>query len=243
MNAERRATPAERLAMAGSSLLLVGATAVSVAAAGWLVLDAMNGDAVTWVLGRAAGLASYALITALVVTGLLITHPWARHLHRFAPRTRLAVHVSLAVFTAVFTVLHVVVLALDPWAGVGWKGVFIPMASEYEPVAVTVGALALWSGVITGLTAALAGRFIGRWWWHIHRFAIVILVAVWAHSVFAGSDVLAMRGLYVATGLAVVALALTRYTARTPADRVSALTRELNNVARSGASRRKEVVR
>ena len=152
-------------------------------------------------LGRAGGLASYVLLVALVVTGLVLAHPWSRHWHRPSPRTRLTLHVSLATFTLVFTTLHVVVLAIDPWAKVGWIGAVLPMASEYRPVPVTLGVLALWAGLVTGLTAALAGRLAARVWWPIHKVAAVILVLVWVHSVLAGSDVAALQGFYLATGV------------------------------------------
>ncbi|MBU4336855.1 MAG: hypothetical protein KJ548_09795, partial [Actinobacteria bacterium] len=137
--------------------------------------------------------------------------------------------------TLVFTVLHVVVLATDPWAKVGWAGALLPMASEYRPVAVTLGVLALWAGLVTGFTARFAGRFAGRLWWPIHKVAAGVLALVWAHSVLAGSDVVALRGFYLATGCAVIALAITRYAARTPGDRVGELARDLAATA-SGAA-------
>ncbi len=205
------------MVLSAATLMLVLATAVSLAAAAWLVLDAMGGPQggkVTWVLGRAGGLASYVLLVALVSTGLVLAHPWSRHLHRPSPRTRLTLHVSLATFTLVFTVLHIVVLVLDPWAKVGVLGALLPMASGYRPVAVTLGVLALWAGLVAGLTAALAGRFAIRVWWPIHKVAAASLVLVWAHSVLAGSDVVALQGFYLATGCAVLALAVTRYAAQ-----------------------------
>ncbi|WP_372593448.1 ferric reductase-like transmembrane domain-containing protein [Actinotalea sp.] len=214
--------------LATATVLLAVATAASLGAAALLVLDATSGEAVTWVLGRAGGLASYVLLLALVVTGLVQAHPWSRHLHTPSPRTRLTVHVSLATFTLVFTVLHVVVLALDPWAQVGWRGAVLPMASGYRPVPVTLGVIALWAGLLTGVTAAFAGRFAARVWWPIHKVAAVVLVLVWAHSVLAGSDVALLQGFYLATGSAVVALGISRYAARTPADRVAELTRDLD---------------
>ena len=222
------------------SALVVLASAASLAAAAWLVLDAMNGTAVTWVLGRASGVTSYVLLLLLVSTGLVLAHPWARHLSRPSPRTRLAVHVSLATFTLVFTVLHVVVLATDEYAQVGWRGALLPMASVYRPVPVTLGVIALWSGLVTGLTARLAGRVAARIWWPIHKVAAVALVLVWAHSVLAGSDIVALRGFYLATGSAVLELALTRYGARTPADRVAELERSLAEEARAERGSRHE---
>jgi len=203
--------------------VLAAAGVVAVAAAAWLVRDAAGGSAVSWVLGRASGLTSYVLLLLLVSTGLVLAHPWARYLRRPAPQTRIALHVSLATFTLAFTVLHVVVLATDEYAQVGWQGALLPMASVYRPVPVTLGVVALWSGLITGVTARLAGRVAGRVWWPVHKVAASSLVLVWAHSVLAGSDVVALRVFYLATGSAVIGLALTRYGARTPADRVAEL--------------------
>ena len=211
--------------------LLALACAVSLAAAGWLVLDASRGTMVHWALGRAAGLTSYVLLLALVSTGIVLAHPWSRHLRLPSPRTRLTVHAGLATFTFVFTVLHVVVLATDPWAKVGWAGAVLPMAAQYRPVAVSLGVVAAWAGLVTGLTARFAGRFLGRLWWPIHKVAAALLALVWAHSVLAGSDVVALRGFYLATGCAVVGLAITRYAARTPADRVSELAQDLEEAA------------
>lgn len=210
--------------LTAGSLLLTLAGSASVATAAWLVMDAMQGTAVHWVLGRAAGVTSYVLLLLLVATGLVLAHPWARHLRLPSPRTRQSTHVALATFTLVFTVLHVVVLATDPWAQVGWAGALLPMASTYRPVAVTLGVLALWSGLVTGMTATFAGRFAARVWWPIHRVAAVALGLVWAHSVLAGSDVAALQGFYLATGSALLGLAVTRYAAKTPADRVAELT-------------------
>ncbi|MCG2801434.1 MAG: ferric reductase-like transmembrane domain-containing protein [Cellulomonas sp.] len=232
----RREPPPVVLGIGAGALVL--ATAGSVAAAGWLVLDALGGSKVPWVFGRASGLTSYVLLLALVTTGLMLAHPWSRHLRLPSPRTRLTVHVGLATFTLVFTVLHVVVLATDPWAKVGWAGALLPMASTYRPVAVTLGVLALWAGLVTGVTARFAGRFAARLWWPIHKVAAGVLALVWAHSVLAGSDIVALRGFYLATGCAVVALAITRYAARTPGDRVQELARELAATATDAAGSR-----
>lgn len=207
------------------------AAAASVGAASWLVVDATGQKTAHWVLGRAAGLTSYVLLLALVTTGILLAHPWARHLRLPSARTRLALHAGLATYTLAFTVLHVVVLATDPWAKVGWVGALLPMAAQYRPVPVSLGVIAAWAGLVTGLTARFAGRFVGRLWWPVHKVAAGLLVLVWAHSVLAGSDVLALRTFYLGTGCAVVALAITRYAARTPADEVRELTRDLRDTA------------
>ena len=213
--------------LAGLVVLAFGVGSMAIV---WLMTrHTLAGQMPTWVLGRAAGVASYVLLLLLVITGLVLSHPWARHLHLPSPRTRLTIHATLSLFTMVFVVLHLVTLALDPWAKVGWIGALLPMASEYRPVAVSLGVLALWAGIITGVTARFAGRFAARYWWPIHKVAAALLLLVWAHSVFAGSDVAALTTFYIATGLFVLALAVTRYTARTPADLVDSLTGSLDS--------------
>lgn len=212
---------------------LAGSAAVGLAA--WTVVTTLLGTSpVSWVLGRASGLTAYVLLLALVTTGLALSHPWVRGLRRPSPTARLRLHVALATFTLAFTVLHVVVLATDPWAQVGWRGALLPLASTYRPVPVTLGVLALWAGLLTGVTARSAGSIAARIWWPVHKVAAGILVLVWSHSVLAGSDTPTLRWFYVSTGVAVIGLAITRYGARTPADRVAELNRELaTSVARA----------
>ncbi len=230
MDSTRTASkPAPSPAAVLGSTLLVVAVAATVAFVALLVRDSLQGQTkIPWVLGRASGVTSYVLLVSLVATGLVLSHPWARGLRRPSAATRIGLHVGLATFTLAFTVLHVVVLATDPWAQVGWRGAVLPMAAVYRPVPVTLGVIALWAGLVTGLTAKLAGSVAGRIWWPIHKVAAVSLVLVWGHSVLAGSDILALRGFYLATGLALVGLAVSRYGARTPQDRVVELTRALD---------------
>jgi len=217
--------------LAGLAALALGVGSMALV---WpMTRQTLDGKMATWVLGRAAGVASYVLLLLLVITGLVLSHPWARHLRMPAPRIRLTIHATLSVFTLVFVALHLVVLALDPWAKVGLLGALLPMASEYRPVAVSLGVLALWAGIITGVTARFAGRFAARYWWPIHKVAAALLLLVWAHSVFAGSDVAALTTFYIATGLFVLALAVTRYAARTPADMVESLTESLDSDTRT----------
>ena len=210
-----------------AAVLAIG-VAASAGLSAWLVGRAVLGVRgnvqAPWILGRAAGVTTYLLLVALVAMGLLLSHPWRTRVARPSAATRIRVHVSLAVFTLAFLVLHVVVLATDSYAGVGWRGSFLPLGAAYRPVPVTLGVLAAYAGLLAGLTAALAGRVAVRIWWPIHKVAALTLAAVWLHGVLAGSDTRLLLPLYLGTGGAVVLLALSRYAARTPADRVDELT-------------------
>ncbi|HET9517769.1 MAG TPA: hypothetical protein VFO77_08600 [Actinoplanes sp.] len=205
----------------------VAAITVSSALACWLVgqaVTALVGNShASWILGRASGIASYLLLVALVATGLVLSHPYRARWHRPSAGTRLRIHLSLAVFTLAFLVLHVVVLATDEYAKVGWWGALLPMASEYRPTAVTLGVLGVYCGLLAGLTAALAGRAAGRLWWPVHKVAGAALILSWLHGVLAGSDSTLLIGLYLSTAAGVLLLAFTRYSAITAADRVREL--------------------
>ncbi len=208
-----RPAPAARRAV-GATVATALSCAVATAAAGWAATGLAGNQKAPWILGRAAGLTAYVLLTALVCTGLLLAHPAAARLRRPHPLLRLRLHAGLAAFTLAFLVLHVVVLATDRYAGVGWTGSVVPLASTYRPVPVTLGVLGLYSGALAGGTAALAGRLTGRLWWPIHRFASLCFGLVWFHGLLAGSDGPLLRPLYAGSGALVVTLALARWTAR-----------------------------
>jgi hypothetical protein len=214
-----------RLTARRAAVTVAVAVSASVTAAlSGKVATTLSGDRMApWILGRAAGVSSYLLLVVLVALGLMLSHPWRTRLRRPSTAARVRVHVSLAAFTAAFTALHVVVLASDHYAGVGWRGALIPLASEYRPVPTTLGVIGLYAGLLAGATATLAGRLAAWIWWPIHKVAVVSLILVWVHGVLGGSDTRGLLWMYVGSAVAILALAASRYTARTPADRVADL--------------------
>ena len=194
------------------------------AAASWLVGRATQSIAgntmAPWILGRASGITAYLLMVLLVALGLVLSHPWRARFRRPSSSTRIRAHISLAVFTLAFLVLHIVVLATDRYAKVGWWGALLPMASQFRPVAVTLGVVGAYSGLLAGITAALAGRWARRVWWPIHKVAAISLVLVWAHGVMAGADTPTLLWFYLVTAAGILTLAASRYIVRTPGDRV-----------------------
>lgn len=208
--------------------LIVGASlgvsaGVTGALLGYAWMTVTGADMGLWVVARASGLVSYLLLTAVTIAGLLMARPPRSAARVIGAAHRLRVHVLLALFALVFVVLHVVVLAIDPWAEVGWWGALVPFGSAYRPLPVTLGLLALWSGLISGVTAGLAGRGLGRVWLPLHRLAAAGWVLAWLHGVLAGSDTGAWMWMYAVTGAAVLALVVRRVMARTTKDEVDQL--------------------
>jgi hypothetical protein len=174
-----------------------------------------------WMIARATGISAYLLLVLLVVLGLLLSHPSRTRVARPSPATRIRLHIVLAALTLALTIAHIVVLATDRFAGVGWRGASLPMQSAYRPVAVTLGVLGAWAGLVVGSTALLAGHLPQRLWWRVHKVAIVALLLVWLHGVLAGGDTAMLRWLYLSTGGLIAVVALSRYAARTPAEQIA----------------------
>ena len=174
-----------------------------------------------WMIARATGISAYLLLVLLVVLGLLLSHPSRTRIARPNPATRIRLHIVLAALTLALTIAHIVVLATDRFAGVGWRGASLPMQSAYRPVAVTLGVLGAWAGLVVGSTALLAGHLPQRLWWRVHKVAIVALLLVWLHGVLAGGDTPMLRWLYLSTGGLIAVVALSRYAARTPAEQIT----------------------
>ena len=163
-----------------------------------------------WMAARAAGVTAYLILTFIVAIGLILSHPVNKSTWKLSKRL-FPWHENLLVFVIAFVVAHIVSLLLDPYAGVGILGSFIPGLSNYRSVPVAIGVLALYALLITGLTARYTKLLPPGMWLKIHRVSIVVWAASWAHGILAGTDLGALAPLYITTGLAILAAAAYRY--------------------------------
>lgn len=163
-----------------------------------------------WLAGRATGITAYLLLTGLVSLGLILSHPTNQSTWKLSRRL-FPWHESLFLFVVAFLAAHVVSIILDPWAGVGIAGSFVPGLSDYRTAPVALGTLGLYAALVSGIT--------GRWtkllppgvWLKLHRFALVAWVMSWMHGLLAGTDSSALLPMYLATGLLVVGAGAYRY--------------------------------
>ena len=166
-----------------------------------------------WILGRSLGLASYLTLTALVVLGSWLRHPWRNRMWSPRAETVLRAHVVLAAGTVVLLAGHLASIALDHYAGVGWTGTFLPWRAHYRPTGVALGTLGLYAILLVGGTAALAGSIARRVWFPIHAVSAAVFCICLAHGALAGSDSHTLRWVYVATGSLVAGVQVTRWLA------------------------------
>lgn len=178
--------------------------------AAWAFSSTIHSRNFPWITGRALGLAGYLALTALVVLGIWMRHPWRFRWPIGHAETRLRAHAALGIATVALIVGHLVFLATDRYAGVGWLGAFIPGMSHYRQTAVGLGVGAFELLLLIAATARLAGRRGTRHWRAIHGLATLTFAMTWFHGVLAGTDTAALRPLYVVTGTAVAFLLATR---------------------------------
>lgn len=166
--------------------------------------DARTAELRPWIAARAMGVTAYLLLALEVGLGLLLSHP--RNTAEW--RTTKQVfpwHEMVSVFTGAFLALHIVLLAIDPYAKVGIIGALVPGFSEFSPVAVGLGSVALYALLFTAITAKWTRLLPSGWWLKVHRFAAVVFLLTWVHAVLAGTDGGALLPLYLATGGAILA--------------------------------------
>lgn len=203
--------------LSGPTLVSIGAV---VALVGIAITDQVlpAADARTlelrpWLAARALGVASYLLLAAQVALGLVLSHP--RNLASWKlSKPVFPWHELLTVFAGAFIALHVVLLAVDPYAKVGWLGALVPGFSEYRPPAVALGTVALYALLITTITARWTRLLPPGAWIVVHRFAALAFLAAWMHAVLAGTDGGALLPLYLATGLPILAGGMHRWWSR-----------------------------
>lgn len=167
-------------------------------------VDPRTAELRPWIAARALGVTAYLLLALEVALGLVLSHPRNTAAWRKTKQT-FPWHEMVSVFTFAFVTLHVVLLAIDPFAKVGIIGALVPGFSEYRPVAVALGSIALYALLLTAITAKWTRLLPSGWWLRIHRVAAVAFLLTWVHAVLAGTDGGALLPLYLATGLAILA--------------------------------------
>jgi predicted ferric reductase len=163
-----------------------------------------------WLAARAAGIVCYLLLTAQIVVGLILSHPTNQATWKLSKRL-FPWHENLWVFVLAFLGVHVVSLILDPYAGVGIAGTFLPGLSSYRSSPVALGTLAMYALIVTGVTARYTKLLPPGFWLKLHRFSIVVFILAWLHGMLAGTDATTLRSLYIWTGLAVLVASAYRY--------------------------------
>ncbi len=148
-----------------------------------------------WYVARASGIVAWLMLSASVIWGIVLASG-AFPSHR-RPAWLLDLHRWLGALTVGFLGLHLGALVADSYVHFGVADLVVPLASDWKPMAVAAGVVAMWSIVAVQASSLLRKR-IPKWLWRsIHLSSYPTFLLVSAHGVFAGTD--ASTSLYLTT--------------------------------------------
>ncbi|MFN8188615.1 MAG: ferric reductase-like transmembrane domain-containing protein [Gaiellales bacterium] len=146
----------------------------------------MTSDPTFWLLARASGLLAYGLLTATVLTGLLL------HSRPFGKRPKPAgitdLHRFLSLLGLGALAVHGLTLVVDGAVEIPLAALLLPGLSPYRPFWTALGVLAAELMVLLVFSFSLRKRIGTRWWRRLHHAAYLAFVLATAHGLMAGTD-------------------------------------------------------
>ena len=147
----------------------------------------MNIDhTLTWEVARVGGLLAYALLSASVVIGLLLSI--GIHSPRWPRFLTSEFHRHITLLALVFTGVHGLAVWIDPFTGFSPAEVLVPMVAHYRPVWLALGILGGYLSVAIWLSDYVRQRIGYRVWHAFHLLAFGAFLLATIHGLAAGSD-------------------------------------------------------
>lgn len=159
----------------------------------------------TWILARTSGLGAWAVLTASVLTGLVLSTGRVRR----SARQRVGdAHTVMALAGLGLVAVHLAALVADSYVEIGPLDLLVPFASAWRPVAVAYGVVAMWAVAAVALSTALRSRLRPSTWRAAHLLSYLAYASATLHLVTAGTDAAVPAVQAVAAGSVVVVAAL-----------------------------------
>lgn len=144
-------------------------------------------EQVWWYAARSSGLVAWVLVTLAIVWGLSLSTRITRG--KPTPAWLLDLHRWLGALSLIFTAIHIAGLVADSYVYFGWSEILIPGASEWQPLEVAWGIVAMYFMVAIQLTSLFMRKIPRKVWRWVHMTSwLVFGLATW-HGLTAGTDV------------------------------------------------------
>jgi DMSO/TMAO reductase YedYZ heme-binding membrane subunit len=104
------------------------------------------------------------------------------------PAWLLSMHRWFSGLAVTATVVHLVALVLDGYVQFGAKEIFVPMASTWQPGAVTFGIVAMYVMALVQVTSLMMKRLPKRLWRGVHMTSYLLVWTATVHAGMAGTD-------------------------------------------------------
>lgn len=143
-------------------------------------------DELLWYVSRATGVVSLVLLTGVLCLGMITA---GRRSPRGSGATVvMALHRWVSLGMVVFLAAHIVTAIVDGYVSIGWLAVVVPFVSDYEPLLIGLGALAVDLLAAVMLTSLLRHRLPERSWRLVHWLSYAMWPIAVVHGFALGTD-------------------------------------------------------
>jgi predicted ferric reductase len=143
-------------------------------------------EKIWWYLSRSSGIVAMVLLVLSLVWGVLLATRALRPYDR--PAWLLDLHKWLGGTSIVMTALHLVGLVMDDYIHFGLTDLFVPGASDYQPVAMAIGVVSMYVLVAVQITSYMRKRLSARVWRSVHVLSYALVWSAAIHAGMAGTD-------------------------------------------------------
>jgi predicted ferric reductase len=157
-----------------------------------------------WYTARASGLVSWALLSASMLWGLVLSTKLRPP--RIRPNWTLDLHRYLGGLAVIFVGVHLAALVFDSYVGFGLADLLVPFASQWKPTALAWGVVGFYLLVAVEVSSLARKHLPNRIWRRLHFLAFPLSFMATLHMLTAGTDarsalaLLAVAGFGVAIG-------------------------------------------
>ena len=146
----------------------------------------MTPDLVMWVLARSSGTAAAVALSLSVLSGIALRAGVLAWLTQ--NRGVRVLHDFTSILWLPLALAHVVALLLDPTAHIGVADLIVPFRASYGWFAIGLGTISLQLLVVVMVSTWLRHQQSHAQWLALHRLSYVAFIALFAHSLLAGTD-------------------------------------------------------
>ncbi len=144
-------------------------------------------SSLTWEIARAGGFMAYGLLTASVAIGLVVSLKWRSP--RWTRFITTELHRFVTLVALVFTAIHTLMVAIDPFIGFTPAEVLVPFLSHYRPLWIALGIVATYLLIAVYLSERVRPYVGYVWWRRFHELSFAIFGLALVHGIATGSDV------------------------------------------------------
>lgn len=139
-----------------------------------------------WFVSRAAGVVSVAMLTVVVVLGLVTAS--RRRPKGIRSAVVMGLHRSLSLGASVFLVVHVATAVVETYVSIDWVSAIVPFTSGYQRAWVGLGTIAVDLVAAIVITSLLRHRLPERVWKGVHVSAFAFWPMAVVHGIAMGTS-------------------------------------------------------